>query len=174
MGFAFNNDSFKSYPGYQVLLTIPLVIWKYIGLLFWPVNLSIFHATYMVKSPFDLRFILPLLGLIGLAFGLWQLRRSIIARFAILWFFINLLPVLNLSAFAEEFLVQERYLYIPSIGFSLLVAIGLTKIPIEKWIPIGTRRVAQTAVMAIERHIVHAQVDVLASLDIDEAAPQRL
>ncbi|PYT05278.1 MAG: hypothetical protein DMF60_12480 [Acidobacteria bacterium] len=149
LGFAFNNDSFKSYPGYQVLLTIPLVIWKYIGLLFWPVNLSIFHATYMVKSPFDLRFILPLLGLIGLAFGLWQLRGSIIARFAILWFFINLLPVLNLSAFAEEFLVQERYLYIPSIGFSLLIAIGLTKIPIEKWIPIGTRRVAQTAVMAL-------------------------
>ena len=149
LGFALNNSSFKSYPVYQVLLTIPLVIWKYIGLLLWPVDLSLFHATYMVKSPVDLRFILPFLGLIGLAFGLWQLRGSILARFAILWFFINLLPVLNLSAFGEDFLVQERYVYIPSIGFSLLVAIGLTTIPIEKWIPLGRRRVAQTAVVGL-------------------------
>lgn len=149
LGFAFNNGSFKSYPGYQVLLTIPLVIWKYIGLLLWPATLSIFHSTYMVKNPVDLRFILPSLGLIGLAFGLWQLRRSILARFAILWFAINLLPVLNLSAFGEEFLVQERYVYIPSIGFSLLVALGLIKIPIEKWIPLGSGRVAQTAVVGL-------------------------
>ena len=59
LGFALNNANFKSYPVYQVLLTIPLVIWKYIGLLLWPVDLSVFHATYMVKSPIDLRFILP-------------------------------------------------------------------------------------------------------------------
>jgi Flp pilus assembly protein TadD len=149
LGFALNNADFRSYPAYQILLTIPLVIWKYVGLLLWPVDLSLFHATYMVKSPIDLRFILPFLGLIGLAFGLWQLRGSIHARFAILWFFINLLPVLNLSAFGEDFLVQERYVYIPSIGFSLLVAIGLTKIPIEKWIPLGSRRVAQTAVVGL-------------------------
>src|SRR4030095_8057645 len=149
LGFAFNNDSFKSSPPYQVVLTIPLVIWKYIGLLLWPVNLSIFHSTPMVKSPLDLRFVVPLLGLIALAFGLWQLRRSTLARFAILWFFINLLPVLNLSAFGEEFLVQERYVYIPSIGFSLLVAIGLTKIPIDKWLPMGSRRLAQTAVVGV-------------------------
>ena len=149
LGFALNNADFRSYPAYQILLTIPLVIWKYVGLLLWPVDLSLFHATYMVKSPIDLRFILPFLGLIGLAFGLWQLRGSIHARFAILWFFINLLPVLNLSAFGEDFLVQERYVYIPSIGFSLLVAIGLTKLPIEKWIPLGSRRVAQTAVVGL-------------------------
>jgi protein O-mannosyl-transferase len=149
LGFAINNANFKAYPSYQILLTIPLVIWKYIGLLLWPVDLSLFHATYMVKSPIDLRFILPFFGLIGLAFGLWKLRGSIHARFAILWFFINLLPVLNLSAFGEDFLVQERYVYIPSIGFSLLVAIGLTKIPIEKWIPLGSRRVAQTAVVGL-------------------------
>ena len=57
--------------------------------------------------------------------------------------------MLNLSAFGEDFLVQERYVYIPSMGFSLLVAIGLTKIPIEKWIPLGSRRVVQTAVVGL-------------------------
>ncbi|MEK6287927.1 MAG: hypothetical protein AABO57_19580 [Acidobacteriota bacterium] len=149
LGFALNNSGFKSYPVYQILLTIPLVIWKYIGLLIWPVDLTLFHATYMVNSPLELKFILPFVGLIGLAFGLWQLRRSTVARFGILWFGINLLPVLNLSAFVEDFLVQERYVYLPSIGFSLLVAMALTKIPIEKWLPLGNRRTAQTAGAAL-------------------------
>lgn len=149
LGFALNNADFKSYPLYQIFLTIPLVIWKYIGLLVWPIDLSVFHATYMVESPLELRFILPLVGLVGVTYGLWRLRGSIVARFAILWFFINLLPVLNLSAFGEDFLVQERYVYIPSIGFSLLVALGITRIPIEKWLPLGSRRVAQTALAGV-------------------------
>ena len=149
LGFALNNGSFKYYPMSQVVLTIPLVIWKYIGLMVWPVDLSLFHGTTMVKSPVALDFILPLVALIALAFALWQLRRSLVARFAILWFAINLLPVLNLSAFIEDFLVQERYVYIPSIGFSLLVAIAVAKIPIERWLPLGSRRVAQTALAGL-------------------------
>ena len=59
------------------------------------------------------------------------------ARFAILWFTINLLPVLNLGAFGEEFLVQERYVYISSIGFSLLLAMGLVKIPDREMVRSG-------------------------------------
>jgi protein O-mannosyl-transferase len=149
LGFALNNVTFKSYPFKQVLLTIPLVIWKYLGLLVWPVYLSLFHATHMIKSPLDLQFVLPFAGLIGLAVGLWQLQRSMVARFAILWFGINLLPVLNLSAFTEDFLVQERYVYIPSIGFSLLIAMAITKLPIEKWLPFGSRRAVQTAVVGL-------------------------
>lgn len=148
LGFAFNNSNFKSYPPYQVLLTIPLVIWKYLGLLVWPVDLSLFHATNLVKSPLDLAFILPILGLVALGVLLWALRRSMLARFAVLWFAINLLPVLNLSAFAEDFMVQERYVYIPSIGFSILVAMGLMKLPVEKWLHFRNRRVAQVSIVA--------------------------
>ena len=118
-----------------MLLTIPLVICKYLALLiwpFWPVKLSLFHATYLVRSPLSPRFILPLLVILALAFALWKLRSSLAARFAALWFAIHLLPVLNLSAFAEDFMVQERYVYIPSIGFSLLMALGLSAISLMK------------------------------------------
>ena len=149
LGFALNNSNFKSYTTGEILLTIPIVIWKYILLLVWPVNLSLFHATALIKSPLDVQFILPFVALTGLAFGLWRLRNSIVARFAILWFAVNLLPVLNLSAFAEDFLVQERYVYIPSIGFSLLVAIAVAKAPIEKWLPVGSRPVAKTALAGL-------------------------
>jgi len=150
LGFALNNGNFKYYPLWQVLLTIPLVIWKYIGLMIWPVELSLFHATSMVRSPLALEFLLPMLGLVALAYFLWRLRGSMLARFGILWFAVNLLPVLNLSAFGEDFLVQERYVYVPSIGFSLLIALAVLRVPLEKWIPmIGTRRIAQTALVAL-------------------------
>ena len=147
--FMLNDDSFTSYTTGEILMTIPIVICKYIGLLFWPVNLSIFHETPMVKSPLSLRFILPLLAIAALAVTLWPLRKSLMTRFAILWFIINLLPVLNLGAFDEKFLVQERYLYIPSVGFSLLIAYGLMKLPLERWVQVGGRRTAQTAAVAV-------------------------
>jgi tetratricopeptide (TPR) repeat protein len=149
LGFALNNTNFKSYPTSGILLTIPIVIWKYILLLVWPVDLSLFHATPIIKTPLSVEFIVPFLALIALAFGLWRLRNSVVARFAILWFAVNLLPVLNLSAFAEDFLVQERYVYIPSIGFALLVAIAIAKLPIERWVPVRNRSLARTALTGL-------------------------
>jgi tetratricopeptide (TPR) repeat protein len=129
LGFVLNDPQFVAYPLSHVLLTIPLVILKYLGLLLWPMHLSIFHETPMVTSPLNLRFIVPLVGVAGLAYGAWRLRGQLVARFAILWFAVNLLPVLNLSAFGTDFLVQERYVYISSIGFSLLLAMALVRIP---------------------------------------------
>src|SRR5215213_8913528 len=149
LGFWLNDTSYARYSTGDILLTIPLVITKYLGLLFWPINLSLFHETPMVSSPLSVRFILPLIVVLGVAFGLWHLRRSLAARFAIIWFGINLLPVLNLGAVAESFMVQERYLYIPSVGFSLLIAMGLAKLPVEQWLAIGTRRTAQAAVIVV-------------------------
>ena len=149
LGFALNNNAYMKYPVYQIALTIPLAIWKYLGLLMLPLDLSLFHATQMVKSPADVRFFLPLAGLVLLVIALWRLRHSMLARFAILWFAINLLPVMNLSAFSEDFLVQERYVYIPSIGFSLLVAMGLSKIPVEDWLRFVSRRTARVAIVAV-------------------------
>lgn len=149
LGFALNNSDYMAYPFSHVVLTIPLAIWKYLGLLVWPIDLSLFHSTQMVKSPVDIRFLLPLAGMIPLAIGLWRLRHSMMARFAILWFAVNLLPVLNLSAFSEDFLVQERYVYIPAIGFSLLVAMGLARLPVEDWIRFASRRTAQVSIVAV-------------------------
>ncbi|MCI0487881.1 MAG: glycosyltransferase family 39 protein [Blastocatellia bacterium] len=149
IGFVLNDQSFTSYKTIEILMTTPIVICKYIGLLFWPVDLSIFHDTPMVKSPLSLRFILPLVAVAALALALWPLRKATVTRFAILWFVINLLPVLNLGTFQEHFLVQERYVYIPSIGFSLLIAYGLMKLPVERWVEIGIRRTVQAATVAV-------------------------
>jgi len=152
LGFVFHHSAYTAHPFDAVIYTIPLVICKYLALLvwpFWPVKLSLFHATYLVRSPLSLRFILPLVVVLALAAALWQLRNSTIARFAILWFAVHLLPVLNLSAFAEDFMVQERYVYIPSVGFSLLVAMGLVSFPYERFTSWYSRKQLQTAVVAL-------------------------
>lgn len=149
LGFVLSDANYKVYRFTDVLLTIPLVIVKYLGLLFLPLNLSVFHQTELVRNPLSYRLIVPVIVLAGLAYGLWQLRHNLVARFAILWFFINLLPVLNLSAFDENFMVQERYVYIPSIGFSLVIALAITRFPIEQWLAFGNRRTVQAAVILI-------------------------
>lgn len=148
LGFVLGDKKFVNHTQAETLLTIPLVIWKYLGLLLFPLNLSIYHETPTVTSLLSLRFILPLLGLAALGVGLWRLRHSMVARFAILWFFIHLLPVLNVNAFAEAFLVQERYVYIPSIGFSLLVAMALIRFPVDEWLPFRSRVTGQVAVIS--------------------------
>ena len=149
LGFILSDKNYKSYPTLQVIMTIPLVITKYIGLLFFPFNLTIFHYTEMVKSPLSYRFILPVLFMAAVSYGVWRLRHSRIALFGALWFGVNLLPVLNLNALAEDFLVQERYVYIPSLGFSLLIAMAIIKIPFDQWIAFGKRRTVQIAVVLL-------------------------
>jgi tetratricopeptide (TPR) repeat protein len=149
LGFVLNDRSFTPHTPKQVVLTIPIVICKYIGLLLWPMNLSIFHDTPMVDSPLSWRFFVPLLVVAALVYGAWRVRGSRAARFAVLWFAINLLPVLNLGAFGADFLVQERYVYIPSVGFSLLLAMALARVPLERWFAIGRRATAQVALVAI-------------------------
>lgn len=49
------------------------------------------------------------------------------AAFTLLWTFLTLAPVLNIGALGE-FSLAERYLYIPSIGFSMLAGISAVKL----------------------------------------------
>ena len=101
-----------------------------------------------MKDPLSLRFLIPMVVVAGVGFALWKFRKSDMLRFASLWFIINLLPVLNLGAFSEDFMVQGRYLYVPSLGFSLLLAVWLSKIRLEQWFSFSSRRAAQTFVFA--------------------------
>ena len=150
LGFVLADPTFTRQTYGEAALTVPLVIWKYIGLLVWPVELSLFHETPIVTSVVSFRFLLPAAALVAAGVVLARFWRSISVRFALLWFLINLLPVLNLKAFSYEFLVQERYIYIASIGFSLLVALGLAQLSVQRWVSSWvSRRTAITAVVLV-------------------------
>ena len=119
-------------------LTLPSVVLFYLKLLCWPAGLSAFYDLPIVARPGFLDFILPALviGAIVLALGIWSRRtrgaaladfpglesRAVI--FASLWLALPLLPVLNLRVFPADELVQDRYLYLPSVGFTILIALA--------------------------------------------------
>jgi tetratricopeptide (TPR) repeat protein len=107
-----------------IWLTVPFVLMKYLAHLIAPFYLSLLYGTPFAVSFSDLHFLLPFVAFLGFAALLLIYRKRIgedvWAGLGLL--FIPLLPVLNLKVFHYEYIVQDRYLYLPSIGFCFLTA----------------------------------------------------
>ena len=128
-----------------IYLTIPLTVIYYLKNIIFPYNLSLIYPTGFIKDAADLNLWIPLAILLGLAGLLYFFRRQItpLMWFAVGLFIVPLLPVLNLQVFHPEYLVQDRYLYLPSIGFVLLIAALLEKL----WC--SERKIYQQAALAV-------------------------
>jgi tetratricopeptide (TPR) repeat protein len=112
-------------PDSAIWMTVPYVFVNYLRHLIAPFRLSLIYGTSFVTSASDPRFLLPVLLLLGIGCGLWIYRRKITAQIwvALALTLAPILPVLNLKVFHYEYIIQDRYLYLPSIGFCYLVAI---------------------------------------------------
>jgi len=109
---------------YSTLLVIPKVLCLYIQLFFSPVHLSAWYEISIPSSILDPSALFPSLGLVGiLGLMIWAYTLSRRVFFAISWFFITLLPVSNLLPTST--LLADRYMFIPSLGLSLLSGIAL-------------------------------------------------
>jgi len=110
-------------PLYQRLLTVPYEAVSYIGIIFFPKDLSVCRH-FVVGSAADPRFWQPLILLVLAAVLIFLYifkTRSKIFAFFILWFAVGLAPVLNIIPL--DMTMAERWLYMPMIG--LLAAAGL-------------------------------------------------
>ncbi len=116
-------------PTSQVLLTIPSILLSYARLLLIPYPMAVMYDNTYVQSVGDIRFWGAALVVIALTVAaVWMARSSRAGRLALAFLILFLLPVLNLKAFRpEESLLHDRYLYLPSIGFSILVALALER-----------------------------------------------
>jgi tetratricopeptide (TPR) repeat protein len=109
----------------QAIATAPLAITKYLEFLFIPHGYSYQHYTQPVSSFSAASFVWPVCLLAAIV-ALIVISKSKLLAFAAIWFLIWLLPALvAIRQFDPEYLVQERYLYIPSIGFCLAIALGV-------------------------------------------------
>jgi len=106
--------------GLTTLHLISAYCWKLLA----PVHLNAYYVFVPVRTLRDPRAIAAILFLI-LAAGaiVYGLRRAPLASFAALWVFITLIPVLNVYAVGRN-VFAERYLYLPSIGFCLLIVLA--------------------------------------------------
>jgi protein O-mannosyl-transferase len=108
-----------------ILLTLPRVLTSYAGLVAmpWATTLADVVPVTSAAAP---QFYLPLLGIAVAAVTLFLVvlahpRRNF-HLFCIAWTGVALLPMTNLRALHPDFLVCRRYLYLPSVGWFLLVA----------------------------------------------------
>lgn len=118
-------------PFRTMVLSEPSVLWFYIVKLFWPVDLNEFYETPYATSLLSLHFVLPLVAVLIVACGGWYWgRRSPhrkIVFFAAWWFLVTLAPALYLRLLPHGEIAHDRYLYLPSLSFCLLVALALSR-----------------------------------------------
>lgn len=140
------NNPFVDAVGGQKSATITMTVGWYLKLLFVPHPLT--HDYYPYHVPLvgwgDWRALLSLAlvpGLIGLA--VWQWKRAGVVAFSILYFFITLSMVSNV-VFSVGTFMNERFLYMPSVGWCMVLAYlladrlpALLKGGFGKWAGIG-------------------------------------
>jgi tetratricopeptide (TPR) repeat protein len=104
----------------SILLTQLKGFTQYVKLIVLPVRLNIDYYFPMYNSIFQDGLLLCLMLLFLLVFlAVITFRRYRIISFGLIWFLISLLPVLNILP--KTYFVAERYLYIPSMGFCLIL-----------------------------------------------------
>ncbi|MFN3530927.1 MAG: tetratricopeptide repeat protein [Candidatus Brocadia sp.] len=119
------------YPGNSFmvnLLTMPKILGSYIKLSFFPIH---FNADYIIthtKTPLAATFICNIAFLCAIGVIVYRLyNHSRHLFFFILWFFVTLIPTMNIIPIAN--IMAERYLYLPSAGFCTI----LSYILLETW-----------------------------------------
>jgi hypothetical protein len=116
-----------------VLLTLPSLLWFYVKLLIWPFGLSAFYDTPYTTSVTFSTFILPAIAVALLGFAIWfGSRKSRVVAFACAWLVLPIIPVLNLPSLLRDEIAHDRYLFLPSIGFSILIALAITRIKVGR------------------------------------------
>jgi tetratricopeptide (TPR) repeat protein len=121
----------------DVVRTLPLVLSIYLRQLLIPLGMTGLYYTPYVTSAIFTQLVVPATVLATVLAGLWYWNRrdgNSTVAFAGLWLLIGLAPALYLRNFGNGDFVRDRYMYLPSIGFAILAAIGLRRLPsIKRW-----------------------------------------
>src|SRR5262249_48946702 len=111
----------KSLSPLELILNIISLLAQYWQKLAWPIPLNAFYLFKPITSLLDLTFLAALV-LVGISFGMMFLlhNKYPLEVFSALLVFLTLIPVLHIRGVGTN-VFTERYLYIPSLGFCLLI-----------------------------------------------------
>jgi protein O-mannosyl-transferase len=119
-GFAPDNPKNIVTPKEQ-FLTVPVLLAQYVWKALLPVNLHFWYAFEPIRA-FGWKPLAAFLLALALIASLFWLRRvQPMLSFALAWFLLFLVPVLDIPKLGEN-VFTERYLYIPSVGFCIFAA----------------------------------------------------
>lgn len=129
-------------------LSAVAVLPDYLKLLLYPADLCAFYMPRLARSIADPRFMTACAIIVATAVSLPAIfRRSRRTSFAVLWFFITILPVSNIVPLRA--LMAERFLYIPSIGFCLLAAVLIGRMSAMRARPARAIAIVVAAALAV-------------------------
>jgi len=120
------GDGVKPQAGnlFERLLYLPDHIFSFVKLAIAPYDLNVDHVFSYPRTFFEISHLIGFFSIIGLVVcSFFLFRRFKEIFFGIWWFLITLLPVYNLVPIFNPF--AERYLYIPVIGFCLVLPVIL-------------------------------------------------
>jgi tetratricopeptide (TPR) repeat protein len=132
-------------PFWKGRLTALEVLWRYLGLLVWPRQLSwdySYHQIPLATTGGGLIALTGLLALVGFLGSLY--RRAVAVCFFGIFFFLAIGPTSNLL-FLVGSILAERFLYLPSIGFAVCIVAAVAAI----W-----RRLAPSHAVAITAAVI--------------------
>ena len=120
-----------------VLWTLPLVMAFYLKKLLIPVGLTGLYYTAYVTGHILSQIVAPMVALGAIVVGLWYWNRregNSTVAFAGLWLLVGLAPALYLRNFGNGDFVRDRYIYLPSVGFAILLAMACRGLPsVKQW-----------------------------------------
>ena len=105
---------------FLTMLTMLKAYVNYIYLLIFPLNLTLFHDIKAATTLFDFKVLASALILTAIFFFTIRNYKNKVLFFSVFWFFIDLIPMSNILPL--QIFMAERYLYVPSIAFSLLAS----------------------------------------------------
>ena len=117
-------NNFKAITPINYLFTQFSVIVKYIGLLLLPINQNLDYDIQLSNNFFEIRTLLNF-GLLSALFisGVFLFKKYRIISFGIFWFFLTL--AIESSIIPISDLIFEHRTYLPSIGFFLILNLGV-------------------------------------------------
>ena len=116
-----------------MVLTWPSMLAFYGQHLLYSLDTSTFYDFFAVTTPGLRNFVLPLIGLVAFLtlIAIWA-HRSVGHRreilFCTVWMFLTIAPALYIRIFLPNDYVHPRYLYMPSVGFVVLLAVFLNTV----------------------------------------------
>ena len=112
----------------QLALTALNLIMRYCAKLVAPFHLNAYYVFSPITSISNMRAVIAMAFLVLMIAALaWMFHRAPLETFAAIWIFVTLIPVLDIYAVGRN-VFAERYLYLPSVGFCLLVVLVINKV----------------------------------------------
>ncbi len=143
---------------YQSIINIFPLFTQYLEKLIFPMNLNAFHVFHPITSIFEMKGILSLAVTVTfVVLTFIALKKNKVAFFGLSLIAIPLLPVLYIHGVGDN-TFAEHYLYLPSIGFVILLALFLSWIKfnlprgMESFIVVSILLLAAYSVATVSRN----------------------